>query len=85
MLMVPACLYHNEKRDCENSQINIKIKRIKTNKGKSSLTMMQSRKMWVCMYTLGTKLKKNVRSTHAASFQVMTQMQYVIVLNALQA
>lgn len=47
--------------------------------------MMQSRKMWVCMYTLWTKLKKNVRNTHAASFQVMTQMQYVIVLNALQA
>lgn len=46
---------------------------------------MQSRKMWVCMYTLWTKLKKKVRRTHAASFQVMTQMQYVIVLNALQA
>lgn len=41
--------------------------------------------MGVRVHFMDKVKKKKVRRTHAASFQVMTQMQYVIVLNALQA
>lgn len=93
--MMPACLYHNDKTECQNSQINLRsvawLQRIKTNEAQSSYQnqFKDAQTASVHTYVMEKHTKKRRKKSearcHTVSFQVMTHMHYAIVPDALWA